>query len=271
MDEQFWDDVADRYEEEIFNVHQHDRRRVLARWLDELVDPDSVVADFGCGIGHGIPRLARRANTVYATDHSQRSLEIAQQRCAAHPNVVYAKRNLAARQVRLCKADVGLVVNVLIMPQRATRRAILENVRLNLKPDGHLLLVVPSLETVLYTCTRLVQWYVRDGMQYKKAVQQVAHDARRELASVVEGIVINDGTPTKHYLREEAEVMLASCGFKVLAAEKVEYPWEEDITDPPQWLAEPYPWDWLYVAQRVRRRRSGARRELAGAKTSKSN
>ena len=113
-----------------------------------------------------------------------------------------------------------------------------------------MLLVVPSLETVILTYSRLIEWYCREGNEHRESVKEVAGIARQELTSIVEGIVQINGTPTKHYLREEARVMLKQNKFKPVAEIKVEYGWKEDFEDPPRWLKEPYPWDWLFVAQR---------------------
>ena len=251
MDEKFWDDVAEHYDDEIFNVHQHDLTGRLAYWIGRLINKSRTVADFGCGVGRGIPPLARRAKQVVATDHSQQSLKIARGKCGEFSNVVYAKRDLAAARMRLCQADVGLAVNVVIMPNAETRTAIVRNLKRNIAPGGHLLLVVPSLETVLYTYTRLLQWRQRDNEQYGDAARAIDRSARREITSLAAGNVMINGTETKHFLREEGQVLLADCGFETVAVEKIEYPWDADIDDPPAWLDKPYPWDWLFVARRV--------------------
>ena len=73
--------------------------------------------------------------------------------------------------------------------------------------------------------------------------------AYRELK---DGLVRLDDKPTKHYLKEELAFILQKQGFKVLAAEKIEYTWDTEFTDAPSWLKSPYPWDWMVVAQKIK-------------------
>ena len=46
-------------------------------------------------------------------------------------------------------------------------------------------------------------------------------------------------------------LMMQNAGFEMLAVEKVEYEWTTEFADPPQWLGEPYPWDWLLVCRKA--------------------
>ncbi len=39
--------------------------------------------------------------------------------------------------------------------------------------------------------------------------------------------------------------------FRVDALDKIEYRWKTEIKQPPKWLGEPYPWDWMLVATRI--------------------
>jgi hypothetical protein len=59
-----------------------------------------------------------------------------------------------------------------------------------------------------------------------------------------------DNVPTKHYLKEELELLLALEGFIVERIEKINYTWKTEFTNPPKWLKEPYPWDWMCVAKK---------------------
>jgi hypothetical protein len=67
-----------------------------------------------------------------------------------------------------------------------------------------------------------------------------------------QGIIPINGVLTKHFFREELEVMLSGYGFKMLITEKIEYPWTSELDAPPRWMRAPYPWDWFVVARRQR-------------------
>ena len=36
----------------------------------------------------------------------------------------------------------------------------------------------------------------------------------------------------------------------VEAVRKIAYPWTTEFAEPPRWMREPYPWDWLVEAVR---------------------
>ena len=65
-----------------------------------------------------------------------------------------------------------------------------------------------------------------------------------------EGVVQIDQVETKHFLKEELEILLNNRGLRTLEVEKIEYPWTSEFTSPPRWMQAPFPWDWLFVAQK---------------------
>jgi hypothetical protein len=36
----------------------------------------------------------------------------------------------------------------------------------------------------------------------------------------------------------------------VASIEKVEYDWSTEFADPPRWMKDPYPWDWLVLSKK---------------------
>lgn len=59
-----------------------------------------------------------------------------------------------------------------------------------------------------------------------------------------------DGVPTKHFLKEELNVLLAQKQMTVLEVKKLEYPWDTEFEHPPKWMKAPFPWDWLILARK---------------------
>ncbi len=51
MDERYWDSLAARYDEEIFNPLEFDRDGTIARVIGALGSGDRAASDYGCGIG----------------------------------------------------------------------------------------------------------------------------------------------------------------------------------------------------------------------------
>ena len=67
------------------------------------------------------------------------------------------------------------------------------------------------------------------------------------------GVFIRGTEPTKHYLREEL-VVLAREEMKLEALDvvRMEYDWKTEMEDEtvPEWMGEPYPWDWILVERK---------------------
>ena len=60
MNERDWDQVAESFEQEIFNVPANDTKGIIRDWVDRLATPGAVATDLGCGVGRTLPMLAER-------------------------------------------------------------------------------------------------------------------------------------------------------------------------------------------------------------------
>ena len=251
MNRAYWNRMAGRYEDEIFSVLENDRSALVADKVRRYGKRDQAATDVGCGIGHFLPLLSSRFRRVLAVDLSSKNVERARARHARLPNVAYRAADLAAPHARLPAADFALCVNVLIAPDLDVRRRILDVVARHLRPGGHLVLVVPALESALLTDFRLVQWNLRDGQSARRAAGAGfrAHRPVRR-PRLHEGVLRIDGVETKHYLREEIAALLEPRRLRTLEFAKIEYPWSSEFEAPPRWMQAPFPWDWLVVARK---------------------
>lgn len=251
MDEGYWDQQAGAFDSDIFNVVGLDRNNVVAGRIDELSSKDHLACDYGCGIGRHLPMLAMRFAGVTGVDISGKCLAVARRKCTVFDNVNFVKADLSRSAKKLPKAHFAFSINTMIMPCFRTRMAIFKNISRHTCRGGHVVLVVPALESALYAHSRLVEWNMRDGMTYDEAVADGSECLRGRRASVSEGILNLDGGPTKHYVKEELRVLLKDVRFNVASIEKVEYPWRSEFVAPPKWMKEPYPWDWLVVGRKM--------------------
>jgi hypothetical protein len=121
-----------------------------------------------------------------------------------------------------------------------------------LKPGGYLVLVVPALESSLLVDMRFVQWKWKDGSSFGTATRSVYPQDPLADHKARQGILGIDGVATKHYLKEELHFMLKDAGLDLKEVAKIEYGWDTEFERVPQWMAEPYPWDWLVIARRRR-------------------
>jgi ubiquinone/menaquinone biosynthesis C-methylase UbiE len=192
--------------------------------------------------------LAERFGKVYAVDVSSQCLELAEKACEGHTNIRYVHADLSTDRNSYPATDVVLCINTLLNASLEIREPLIDRTCRSVKRGGHLLLVVPSLNSVLLTAFRHLQWNLKDGMDPRTAQKEAALNSK----GLEHGIVHIDDVPTKHYLREELEATLADRGFSVEAIEKLEYPWTTEFDAPPKWMKAPFPWDWFVVAKRVR-------------------
>ncbi len=245
MDEQDWDDVAATFDEDIFSVPEHDRKQEILKRVQRYAGKDRTAADIGCGIGRTLPMLAERFGKVHATDISSECLAVAENKNACYHNVEYLHADLVS-PLPFATVDFALCINVLLIASRTKHQAMLANICAAVKPGGHLLLVTPALESALYASHRLVQLNEQKGM--KPAVAQ--RKAARDTTKLDMGIVVVNGAPTKHLLKEELSDLLTQQGMKVLEMQKIEYPWAYILEDAPADMAAPMPWNWMVVAER---------------------
>jgi 2-polyprenyl-3-methyl-5-hydroxy-6-metoxy-1,4-benzoquinol methylase len=248
MDKSYWNRMGKIYRDEIFSVAENDKSRIIKKQLKKFVAPGVVAADFGCGIGGFIPILSEQCKKVYAADFSESCLQKAKTAYGHLINVSFHCADLTVPKVALPKVDFILCVNAVITSSLSKRAGIFKNIASHLKKDGHLFLVVPSLESALFANFRLVDWNLRDGLTPAAAVVADFDKTKLSPAQIHQGVVAIDGVPTKHYLKEELTAILEDLKFKIRLIAKVEYGWDAEFNSPPKWMKAPYPWDWLVVA-----------------------
>lgn len=250
MDEAYWDGIADRFDEEVLKILDHDRSGTLAEVIAKIASPKKSVADFGCGNGSLLPLLSRQFRNVHAIDTSRRLLADAQQRHTKTGNIRYERADLS-RPFRISrKVDVLLCVNLLIQPNAGTRERILENAVASLKRRGTIILVVPAFESLHHTYHTIVEINVALGMKREKAIAEVKAVYLDEVLSPLEGIVTLGTEPTKMHTQEEVRTALMDQGLTRIFSHRIEVDWAEMIDDAPEGLGAPYPWDWLFVARK---------------------
>lgn len=246
MDEQDWDNVAATFERDIFNVIENDRRGKILKRILRFGGRERSVADIGCGIGHTIPMLAKHFGQVHAMDISNECLAVAENKYARYDNVKYVHADLA-QPLPFPAVDFALCINVLLIASRAKRQAMMTNMCASIKPGGDLLLVTPAMESALYASHRLVQLNEDKGMAPRVAQRKAARDTSK----LDMGIVMIDGVPTKHHLKEELQDLLRDQGMEVMETVKIEYPWAYVLDEAPADMPPPLPWNWMVVAAKI--------------------
>ena len=252
MDKQYWDALASDYKQQVLSVYDNDKHDILASLLDQYIKGDSDVADFGCGIGGGIPLLASRARTVYALDLSDDLLKRAQTRNKAFNNVQYQQCDLVNEYPDIPAVQCIVNVNVLISPDRHIREQLLDAIWHSLRAKGFLILVVPSLETHLWIYHNAFEKQLAKTGHKSNVRRSIKATINREVISMAEGILKMPDTETKCYQGHELDYFLTTNGFNVVSRSELPYPWKEELLR----IVNPNiakPWHWLVVAQKTKK------------------
>lgn len=248
MKEERWDAIADAYDDEVLSVYDHDRRGLVRDKIKKYGSAGLTASDVGCGLGKFLPLLASRFKHVYACDFSAALLERARFDNADLENLSIDKVDLTHGAVRLPKVDFTLCVNVLLTPDLGEQLSILKNISRQLSKGGHLVLVVPSLESALYANARLVQWNLRSGVSEAKAQSEGFRGEEPSGPEIARGGVLYAGDlKMKHFIKEELITIADGLRLDSVSVEKLEYRWDTEFKEPPNWMGEPFPWDWLAV------------------------
>jgi len=249
MDEKYWDSVAVDYDGEIFSCLANDSEGKIVSAIEKYGGGGAVACDFGCGVGKFLPALSMNFKKVFAFDISEQLLNQARDKCKELKNISYSKKDMCKGRMNIGRVDFALCINVAIMESREVRSGIFKAISRRLKKGGYLVLVVPSLESALYADNRLLQWNLKVGQEFSEACSELASG---DSVSLRRGIVEIDDVRHKHYLKEELEATFGEYGFEAVAFEKVEYCWESEFAEPPGWMGEPYPWDWMAVMKKIK-------------------
>ena len=242
-----WNRIAPNYNVEIFDVFENDTKKILARYFKKHGNKNHDTIDFGCGNGKAFSYLSPRFKTVLGLDISQKLL--AQAKLLPYKNVRLAQADLT-KQLRYPKADFIFCCNVAILPEVESNIAIIKNIQNSLKKGGQALVVIPSLESMIFSAWRLIDWYKKEGLAPEKIDVSELSGFMNRKTDILQGRVSIDGVTTKHYTAQEIEVVFHRCGLLVSKIEKIEYNWKSEFSAPPKWMKEPYPWDWMVVAQK---------------------
>lgn len=247
MDRNYWERIAPNYNEEIFDVLQNDKSGKIVSAIEQVASKEKTVTDLGCAVGKWIPLLATAFKHVIATDISAKNLELAKEKCKDYSNVDYHRMDMSANNLTVIPCDVAICINAILTDKLKKRINFFHALNICLNNEGVLVLVVPSLESKLYTNIIANRWDVDNDHKEKiKSVEKAFAIAR----NIKQGVTDIDHVPTKHYLKEELELLLTQEGFKVERIEKINYEWTTEFHEPPAWLKEPYPWDWMCIAKK---------------------
>lgn len=238
-----WNGIASRYDDEIFDVFASDRKKRLPYFFKKHGNKEHTALDFGCGTGKAFPYIAPLFKKIVAVDISSECLVTAKER--GYNNVSFRRMDLSRTNLAIPEADFVFCCNVIMLPEVAKNEVMIRNIRKCLAKNGTALLVLPSLDSILYSSWRLMDWYRKEGVSPEEIPASELSYFKGTKREIIQGIMHIDGVPTKHYGYSELEVLFERAGLTITRIERLEYDWTSEFAAPPTWMREPYPWDWL--------------------------
>ena len=248
-EEKHWNNIADAYNQEIFDVFASDTRKLLPIYFDKHANKKGVAIDFGCGNGKAFQFLSPRFKQIIAVDISENLLELA--KAMGFKNISFIHEDLAQPSIKLPTVDFIFSCNVVMLPKIEGNYQMLTNIARSLKSGGTGLIVIPASESILFAAWRLIDWHRKDGTEPRDIDPSDLSYFKGTKTEILQGIFYIDGVPTKHYAATEIDVIFSRAGLKVTALEKLEYDWSTEFEEPPKWMKAPYPWDWLVECKKV--------------------
>jgi SAM-dependent methyltransferase len=237
-----WNKIGTNYQDEIFDVFQSDRNKLLPKTLRKYANNQHTAIDFGCGTGRAFEYLSPSFKSVFAVDISDNLLTIAKQ--ADYKNVTFKQHDLT--KPLKAKADFGFCCNVVMLPEPDLNRLMLRNIRKSIRTGGNAVIVLPSLDSFFYSGWQLIEWCKKESSEPDASDLSGFQVSNMDL---IQGLVKIDGVKTKHYLEPELKVLFTNAGFGDVNINKLEYNWTSEFSRPPKWMKEPYPWDWIVEAR----------------------
>jgi 2-polyprenyl-3-methyl-5-hydroxy-6-metoxy-1,4-benzoquinol methylase len=247
MNRNYWEKIAPDYDNEIFDVLHNDKKAIIQSAIKKLASPNKTVLDIGCAIGKWLPVLSPAFRKVYAIDISAKNLEIAKKSYPQYKNIEYLRIDMSGKGAKVPRCDFAICINAILSSSLKKRTTFFKSLSSCVKKNGHIILVIPSLESYLFSGIVANQWKIDKTLFNKKLSGK---EALQKWNNIKQGNAGIDDVPTKHYLKEELILLLSHEGFATKDFQKIEYGWNTEFIKAPSWLKEPKPWDWMVIAKR---------------------
>ena len=247
MEKSYWEKIAPIYETEIFDVLKNDKKSHIVKAIKSFASNKKSIIDIGCAVGKWIPVLSPLFKQVHAIDISTKNLQIAEKKYTALKNISYQRVDMSAKTLANKAFDAAICINAILTSDLKKRNLFFNHMASFLQPKGDLVLVVPSLESKLFSHIIANKYNVDDAKndiapKGKRAIEQIRY--------IKDGVTDIDDVPTKHFLKEELELLLDLEGFTIKSIQKIKYEWSTEFHKAPKWLKNPKPWDWMVHAKK---------------------
>ena len=247
MEKSYWEKIAPIYETEIFDVLKNDKKGHIIKAIESFASQKKSIIDIGCAVGKWLPVLSPLFKQVHAIDISTKNLQIAEKKYTPLKNISYQRIDMSAKVVPAIQFEAAICINAILTADLKKRNLFFKHMAGFLKPNADLVLVVPSLESKIFSHIVANKFNVDNA---KNDIAPTGKRAIEQIRYIKDGVTDIDDVPTKHFLKEELELLLDLEGFKVKKIQKIKYPWSTEFHKAPSWLKNPTPWDWMVHAKK---------------------
>ncbi|ADE53144.1 class I SAM-dependent methyltransferase [Coraliomargarita akajimensis] len=244
MDLSYWDKTLQNYAAEIVSVYDLDADCVVTSLIRRLArsGASDSAADLGCGIGQFTQFLSSCYDRVESCDFSSQGLQLTQERCASLQHIHYHQLDLTSDPVPFNPVDLVLCINVLMMPSMDERLRAWRTVSNQVRQSGHLILVVPAVESIMMERHCELGQQLHEGHSCQDSLEATLPEHSTAM-DFHQGVYIIDRVRTKHYLKHELIAMLNDHQFNIQQIQPLRYRAAGQTQDLDTW-------DWLILAQR---------------------
>ncbi|MBI5390240.1 class I SAM-dependent methyltransferase [Candidatus Woesearchaeota archaeon] len=249
MEADRWDKLVAHYHDEIVSPFYGKVENPLYDALKAIPDKkEKEVAEFGCGLFYLGETLSNSFKKVHASDFSAEMVKKAKEKHSHRRNVEIIQEDI--RKIPYHKKfKVLICVNALLMPSLKDVMLSLKNFHRALKPSGQCLLILPSMESILYHCLLLYERELKEKDE-ATALRIAKRRAERTKYDFFTGHFTEDGDTQKFFYKHEIEHLMKRAGFTNVEIKKVIYPWGNDISGFEDFPAEEGLWDWFVEARK---------------------
>ncbi len=227
MSQQGWNRLAAEFENSVCDITASSGDAIAK--LVALAKPTrrQTLVDAGCGIGTFVERFGDRFGKIIAFDFAAAMVKRAHKRCDDFKNAEWHALPLENAGEKFGPvAHLAVCLNVITSPRDSLRLRQWDSLAQLVRPGGHLLVVVPSLESARY-------------------VAELDSEAFHGSVDLESELIRRNDTEQKHYSRQELRRTVAERDFDVISLRRIHYPWEDDGME----LSESKsPWDWACLA-----------------------
>lgn len=250
-----WSESAAKYDEEFLDPFRDHVENPLLRMI-EAIDPAQAaqmhVADLGCGTGPLLQVLIDKFQQVYALDFAAEMLTACRARLGEPESqkVVFLNRAMHELDDLAGKLDLAFSVNSLVMPDLRVVDTTLRSIFRSLKPGGHFMGVVPSIDAIHHHTLMLWDVYLDQGYSMEEAERLVGTHIEHHMYDFALGRFRFGDLYQKFWQPDELVYHLKKAGFSDVKMVKLEYPWDDSLAGYKHLKDHPRTWDWTFDALR---------------------